>query len=153
MNLRFAAITIGCMLAGAAGAAYHRAHGWTAASPAAALPSLFMQAATAAPASASWPPGGSVAFYEEMFALLTTTATPRVAARNTAPETPPVRDGSAGAGEPPRGHELIVIRDRVGRPLRVERGDRRLAGPQGYPPLTGPYAPHNPYGPYGPYRR
>ncbi len=130
MNLRFAAITIGCMLAGAAGAAYHRAHGWTAASPAAPLPSLFMQAATAAPASASWPPGGSVAFYEEMFALLTTTATPRVAARNTAPETPPVRDGSAGAGEPPRGHELIVIRDRFGRPLRVERATGGSRGPR-----------------------
>ena len=130
MNLRFAAITIGCMLAGAAGAAYHRAHGWTAASPAAPLPSPFMQAATAAPASASWPPGGSVAFYEEMFALLTTTATPRVAARNTAPETPPVRDGSAGAGEPPRGHELIVIRDRFGRPLRVERGAGGSRGPR-----------------------
>jgi hypothetical protein len=147
MNLRFAAITIGCMLAGAAGAAYHRMGGWTATSPAAAVP-LFMQAATGAPASAAWPPRGSIAFYEETFALLTTTATTRVAAH--APQTPPARDGNAGTVEPPRGNDLIVIRDRFGRPIRVERGDRRLAGPQNYPPPAGP---HGPYAPYGPYRR
>ena len=179
MNLRFAAIITGCMLVGAGAAAYHRVDGRSAA-PAAELPPLFMQAATGAPTSASWPPSGSVAFYEEMFALLTplrpgpTTqaVTTPVAARDGAPQTPPVRVANTGAGGEPTPQRPgvtpqqdnndtveIVIRDRFGRPIRVERVDRRrLAGSRGYPPPPGSYgsnpnAPYGPYGPYGPYRR
>ena len=166
MNLRFVAIITGCMLVGAGAAAYHRADGRPAApaSLAADMPPLFMQAATGAPTSASWPPRGSVAFYEETFALLTTAATTRstatqaettpVAARDGAPETPQ----RAGVMPPLDNNDTVevVIRDRFGRPIRVERVDRRrLAGGRAATPphqLYGPH-PYGPYGPYGPYRR
>ena len=167
MNLRFAAIVTGCMLVGAGATAYHRADGRLAA-PAAALPPLFMQAATGAPTSASWPPGGSVAFYEEMFALLTIAATTRAATPQA--DTTPVRAANVGTGGEPTPQRAgatptqdnndtveIVIRDRFGRPIRVERVDRRLlAGGRGYPPAPNQFYgahPYGPYGPYGPYRR
>lgn len=158
MNLRFAAMIAGCLLVGAGAAAYHRADGRPAAPAALATERtpLFMQAATGAPTSPSWPPRASVAFYEETFALLTIAATPRPAAAPAA--TPPVVRNDSDTVE-------IVIRDRFGRPIRVERVDRRLlAGGRGYPPPHrsygaqpygpyGPYQPYGPYGPYGPYRR
>jgi hypothetical protein len=195
MSLKFAAILFGCTLVGAAGAAYHRAAAPDATAPSNALPQpLFLQAAMETPPAASWPPSGSVAFYEEMFALLTTTATARLTARAPTPEPPVARgpaangpvarglvandprandpranDPRAGTGEPapqragvtpPRGSNTntteVVIRDRFGRPIRVERVDRRrFAGPRGYPPPYQRYSPYGPYGPppYGPYMR
>ena len=170
VKLPFPAITIGCMLLGAAGAAAYRA---SAAAPATAtlasvspaiqspMP-LFVQAAFEAPAPAAWPPGGAVAFYQEMFALRSATAprtprlsaNPQVAALDPASSPAPVRDSASEL--PPHGNDTveIVIRDRFGRPIRVERVDRRLLDPRLYPPPR--YGAHGPYGaydPYGPYRR
>lgn len=179
MNLRFAAMIAGCMLLGAGAAAYHRADSRPAApAPLAAMPPLFMQAATGAPASAVWPPGGPVAFYQDMLALSTAVATARTAATQAAAPPPTVRADApqtaqaprppqSAGGPPPRADNTveIVIRDRFGRPIGVRRVDRRLlAGGRGYPPPRrhygahpygpyGPYAPYGPYGPYGPYPR
>jgi hypothetical protein len=139
----------------------------------AALPPLFMRAAAATPLGDAWPPPwpprAAVAFHEEMLALRNVTAprpaNTRLAALGaapqvptapqipTAPQLPPPRDSGAGAGNPPlHGTDWVVIRDRFGRPLRVERRDPRaanpgVADPRAYPP------PNTPYGPYGPYRR
>jgi hypothetical protein len=209
MNLRFATLIAGCMLAGAAAAAYHRAESRPAASLASEAelpPPLFLQAATGVPTTAAWPPSASVAFYAEMFEQLPAATAPQprppqVAARDGAPQRPPLRVATVGNGggpvlqsagappvptrnggepasQPPRttappgvappqppgvappqaGNDTveIVIRDRFGRPIRVERVDRRLlAGARGYPPppprFEGPY-PYAPYGAYGPYR-
>jgi hypothetical protein len=171
MTLKFAAILFGCTLVGAAGAAYHRVTTSDAAASPAALPQpLFLQAAMETPPAAPWPPSGSVAFYSDMVALQTATATttPRVIARAPTPDTPAVRDPRrTDANEPvpqragvtpPRGSnaDTVVIRDRFGRPVRVERVDRRrFAGPRGYPPPYRLYGPYGPYGPppYGPYMR
>ena len=189
MNLRFAALITGCMFAGAAAAAYHRAEvrPFARASLAAAeLPvPLFMQAATGAPTTAAWPPSASIAFYDEMFALLHTGPTPQTQPPQTPPPprvatvgtggaqapqgaggapTPPAVGGAptppgAGVTPPPAGNDTveIVIRDRFGRPIRVERVDRRLLAGGGYPqpprqPYYGPQPYGGPYGPYGPYR-
>lgn len=174
MSLKFAAVLFSCTLVGAAGAAYHRAAAPNATASSDALPQpLFLQAAMETPPAATWPPSGSVAFYEEMFALLTTTATARLAARAPTPEPPAARSLAASdprasteeptpqraGGTPPRGTNTntveVVIRDRFGRPVRVERVDRRrFAGPRGYPPPYRRYSPYGPYGqPYGPYMR
>ena len=149
MNLRFAATIAGCMLLGAGAAAYHRGDSRPAApAPLAAMPPLVMQAATGAPASAVWPPGGPVAFYQDMLALSTAVATARAPAAQAATTPPTVRDGApqipqppqppqSAGGPPPRGDNTveIVIRDRFGRPIGVRRVDRRLlAGGRGYPP-------------------
>jgi hypothetical protein len=94
-------------------------------------------------------------------------------------QTPAAGDPNAGAGgqptpqragvTPPRENAdmvEIVIRDRFGRPIRVERVDRRrLAGTRAYPPPPpyrfyhshphgphGGYGGHGGYGPYGLYR-
>ncbi|MPZ36511.1 MAG: hypothetical protein GEU95_00360 [Rhizobiales bacterium] len=156
MTPKFTATIVGCMIAGAASAAYLRSEGWRptspattslatispeAASPADALPPLFLQAATEAPASASWPPGGSVAYvayYEETFALLTTTAaqpasqaarTP-AAADDPAPEASAARQqtasvtGSASQTRPPRD-------------ANVETADQPRAGGRPRPPRAG----------------
>jgi hypothetical protein len=169
MTPRFAVILIGCTLAGAAGAAYHRAASPPVAS-ATVVPPLFMQAVAEAPLSGAWPPEQSVAFYQEMVALLTTAATVRTAAREAAVESPEPRDatteplqrrGAPAANSepapqrptvaPPRGNDTIVIRDRFGRPIRVERVDRRRfmdprMDPRAYPPHF-----DRRYGPYGAY--
>ncbi len=172
MNLRFATLITGCMLAGAAAAAYHRAEGrpFALASRAAELPMpLFMQAATGAPTTAAWPPSTSIAFYDEMFALLHTGPAPqtqrpqapaRVATAGAGGE--PLPQGAGGAPTPPGAASNdtveIVIRDRFGRPIRVERVDRRLLAGRGYPQPPHraygpqPYGPYGPYGAYGPYR-
>ena len=146
MNLRFATLITGCMLAGAAAAAYHRAEvrPFALASRAAELPMpLFMQAATGAPTTAAWPPSTSIAFYDEMFALLHTgpapqTQRPQAPARvATRPGGEPLPQGTGGAPTPPGAASNdtveIVIRDRFGRPIRVERVDRRLLAGRGYP--------------------
>lgn len=163
MTPRFAVILIGCTLAGAAGAAYHRAASPPVAS-ATVLPPLFMQAVAEAPLSGPWPPEQSVAFYQEMVALLTTAATiaPAPTAQVAAvaspePAEPPQRRSAPTANSepapqrptvaPPRGNDTIVIRDRFGRPIRVERVDRRrYMDPRAYPR---PY--DRRYGPYGAY--
>jgi hypothetical protein len=178
MDLRFAATIAGCMLLGAGAAAYHRAHSRPAApAPLAAVPPLFMQAATVAPTSTTWPPNRPVAFYQEMLALSAAVATAAQPAttpptvRADAPQIPqapqPPQPPQGAGGPPPRGDDTveIVIRDRFGRPIGVRRVDRRLlAGGRGYPPPRpqygahpyrpyGPYAPYGPYEPYGPYPR
>jgi hypothetical protein len=105
---------------------------------------LFMQAAVGAPVPAPWPSsGGAVTFHDEMLALraaltVTPTQPPRAAA---APETSDTVE--------------VVIRDRFGRPIRVERIDRRrLAGGGANPPPVQPrFYGSAPYAPYGyPYR-
>jgi hypothetical protein len=170
VTVKFAAILFGCMLVGAAGAAYHRAGTPVApTSSATPLTPLFLQAAMETPPPAPWPPSGSVAFYDDMVALRTATTITRLAAPAPTPDTPAVRDPRADTDAPapqrasvtpPRANETaeVVIRDRFGRPIRIERVDRRrFAGSRGYPPpyrrygSYGPYAP--PYGPYGPYMR
>jgi hypothetical protein len=162
MDLRFVAMITGCMLIGAGAAAYHRADGLfatsgaTLASGAPEIP-LFMQAAVSAPAPAAWPSSGSVAFHDELLALRSAIATtpsqaPRVAAADTGSEPVPPRAGAA-----PLDNDTVevVIRDRFGRPIRVERIDRRRlavggAYPTPVPPrMNGP----QPYRPYGPYYR
>jgi hypothetical protein len=178
MTLKFAAILFGCTLVGAAGAAYHRGATPDATASSEALPQpLFLQAAMETPPAATWPPSGSVAFYEETFALLTATATVRVAARAPTPE-PPAAHGPSASGlaasdpaasnprastgepapqrasvTPPRGNNnTVVVHDRFGRPVRVERVNRRrFAGPRDYYPPR--YRRYSPYGPYGPYMR
>ena len=174
MTPRFAVILIGCTLAGAAGAAYHRVASPPAASVPA-MPPLFMQAVAEAPLSGAWPPEQSVAFYQEMVALLTTAATVAPApttARDAAAESPepraaepPQRRGAPAANSepapqrptvaPPRGNDTIVIRDRFGRPIRVERVDRRRFMDPRMGPRMDPraYPPHvdRRYGPYGAY--
>ena len=162
MNLRFAAIITGCMLAGAAAAAYHRFDSRPRAEP---TTPLFLQAAIAAPTTATWPPSGPVAFYQEMRALVSTGPTqhtsPYASQQQMPQQAPP---GTGGAPPPPTANDTveIVIRDRFGRPIRVERVDRRmLAPPQGYPQQSSPRPPYHfygpqaqgPYSPYGPYRR
>jgi hypothetical protein len=148
MDLRFVAMITGCMLIGAGAAAYHRADGLFASGAALASGTpeapLFMQAAVGAPAPAPWPSsGGAVTFHDEMLALraaltVTPTQPPRAAA---APETSDTVE--------------VVIRDRFGRPIRVERIDRRrLAGGGANPPPVQPrFYGSAPYAPYGyPYR-
>ena len=112
------------MLVGASAAAYHRADSRpapSAASLAAATPELptplFMQAATGAPTTAAWPPGTSIAFYDEMFEQLPAATAPvtpvagrdatpppprapRVIPLPRAPQTPPALNASGGAGIP-----------------------------------------------------
>jgi hypothetical protein len=175
MGLKFAAVLFACTAVGAAGAAYHRATSSDAAASSAALPQpLFLQAAMETPPAAAWPPSGSVAFYQDMVALRAATAPApvRVAARAPTPNTAaPANDTRAGVDmpipprdgltPPPRSNDTVevVIRDRFGRPIRVERVDRRrLAGRRAYPPPYRPYSPYGPYapppyGPYGPYMR
>jgi len=103
-----------------------------------------------------------------MFALLHTGPEPqtqrpqapaRVAAVGAGGEPLPQGAGGAptpsGAGgtPPPSSNDTveIVIRDRFGRPIRVERVDRRLLASRGYPqPPHRAYRPQ-PYGPYGLY--
>jgi hypothetical protein len=163
MDLRVVAMITGCMLIGAGAAAYHRADGLFAGSSAAlasAAPEvpLFMQAAVSAPAPTAWPSNGSVAFYDEMLALrsaiaATPTQTPRVATADTGSEPTPPR-----AGTTPENSDTVevVIRDRFGRPIRVERVDRRrLAGGGANPPVRPRLYGPQPYGPYGyaPYYR
>lgn len=162
MNLRFAALIAGCMLAGAAVAGYHRAENRTTAAALAGAaelpPPLFLQAATGAPTTAAWPPNTSVAFYAEMFEQLRAATAPQprpqapqLAARDGAPQRPGVAPAQADNDT-----VEIVIRDRFGRPLRVERIDRRLLAPAGGyltpPPHVRRPHPHAPYGAYGPYR-
>lgn len=127
-----------------------------------------MQAVAEAPLSGAWPPEQPVAFYQEIVALLAT-ATP---APTTAPEAvaeipepqattaePPQRRGTPPAGSEPspqrpavapqRGNDTLeaVIRDRFGRPVGVERVDRRrFMDSRAYPP---PF--DRRYGPYGAY--
>jgi hypothetical protein len=162
MDLRFVAMITGCMLIGAGAAAYHRADGLFAA-PGANLASgapelpLFLQAAVGAPTPAVWPSGGSVTFYDEMLALrsaiaVAPTPTPRVANVDNSGEPTPPRAGSA-----PETNDTVevVIRDRFGRPIRVERVPRRLlAGGNANSPVPPRTYGAQPYGPYGyPYRR
>jgi hypothetical protein len=165
MDLRFVAMITGCMLIGAGAAAYHRADGLfsparaTLASAAPEVP-LFMQAGVGAPTPAAWPSSGSVTFYDEMLALRSTLAaapaqSPRIASVDTSGAPIPPRAGAAPASENSDTVE-VVIRDRFGRPIRVERIDRRLlAGGGAYsppvPPRTYGSQPHGPYG--YPYRR
>ena len=131
-----------------------------------------MQAATGAPASGSVAAErigrllrGDVRAADHRATTGRTAQAPQVAARDDAPQPPPVRDANAGAGgepapqragvTPPRSNDMVevVIRDRFGRPIRVERVDRRrLAGPRGYPPPHRTVRTARPYGPYGPYR-
>lgn len=163
MDLRFVAMITGCMLIGAGAAAYHRADGLFAASGAtlASAPDvpLFLQAAVGAPTPAAWPSAGSVTFYDEMLALRTALATrqtptpaPRVANVESGGEPTPPRAGTA-----PETNDTVevVIRDRFGRPIRVERVPRRqLAGGGANPPVPPRAYGTQPYGPYGyPYRR
>ncbi len=106
------------------------------------------------------------------------TQTPPVRTANapTGGQTPPAGDPNVGAGgqptpqragvTPPRENAdmvEIVIRDRFGRPIRVERVDRRrLAAARAHQPPPpyrfyhshphGPHGGHGGYGPYGLYR-
>lgn len=156
MNLRFAAIITGCMLAGAAAAAYHRVDSRPTAQPAT---PLFMQAATGAPTMTAWPPSGAVAFYEEMRTLVSTGPTRNPSQQPSPQQTP--QQAPQGTGAPPASNDTveIIIRDRFGRPIRIERIDRRLLQ-QGYPQQGYPRPPHRfqapqaqgPYGPFAPYR-
>ena len=165
MDLRFVAMITGCMLIGAGAAAYHRADGLLAASGvtlASATPEvpLFMQAAVGAPTPAAWPSGESVTFYDEMLALRSAVAArpaqpPRVASADPGSAPIPPR---AGATPVPENNDTVevVIRDRFGRPIRVERIDRRrLAVGGANPPAAPPrFYGQQPYGPYGtPYYR
>jgi hypothetical protein len=153
MDLRFVAIITACMLVGAGAAAYHRADGLltpargTLASAAPEVPLFVQAAAIIVPTTAAWPSGGSVTFYDEMLALRSAIAAPPM-------QTP--RAGTTPATENSDTVE-VVIRDRFGRPIRVERIDRRrLAGGGAYPPPVQPrFHGSNPYAPYGygPYRR
>jgi hypothetical protein len=168
MNWRLAFVATGCaaVLAGAA-VASHRLSGEAPAAQRPPEPPLFAQAATGMPAQALWPRSGAVAYNEEMHALLTMAATPKVAAR--AAEPPPHR---AHAQDPrerssrrtgrnrnrnsarDRDPVEIEVRDRNGRRVRIERVEREAIDgyrARAYAPL--PPAPPPRQGlPIGPFR-
>jgi hypothetical protein len=92
-NLRFATIITGCMLIGAAGAAYYRTQGIAAiARPAAPAASL-----AEAPTAAAWPPSTSVAYLDELLALASLSAAP---AATVEAATPPAASDQVAAGDP-----------------------------------------------------
>ena len=111
-------IALGAALIGTLFTAWYRSGG---PAPVAAAAPLFMQAANAASLRMAWPPADpAVAFNEEMFALAALAAPPRTTVSQRAA---PVDTSAQQTGGPQvRPHELIVIRDRFGRPIRVDRG-------------------------------